>query len=298
MALRPAQRAHRRAGRGVQGGLQLSLRHLPARGEHVSARDEALLAEVAALLQDEAHGDHPLHEALRRLYHHHLAQRERLERMIAIADGFQQGAQEDLHATRQQLERQQRRQRKLSRIADRFQDFLLERNQELEDASGLDPLTGLFNRRRLDEQLVTLVSRAIRHGRPLSLAIIDIDHFKGINDRYGHAAGDRALVALAGALTNTLRGDDLCGRWGGEEFLVVMPDTRLDQAESLLVRLGDRLRHLDLALDDAHRPTTVTASIGVAEHRPTEAYQDTIRRADQALLSAKGEGRDRTRRAS
>nr|WP_282103439.1 biofilm regulation diguanylate cyclase SiaD [Halomonas getboli] len=257
-----------------------------------------MLAEVAALLADEAHRGHPLHQALERLYRHHLTQGERLERMIAIADGFQQGAQEDLYATRQQLERQQRRQRKLSRIADRFQDLLVERNQVLEDASGLDPLTGLANRRRLDEQLMALVARAERHGRPLCLAMMDIDHFKAINDRFGHAAGDRALVALAETLTESLRADDLCGRWGGEEFLLVLPEMRLDQAEPLLARLGERLRRLDLALDVTGHPSSVTASIGVAEHRVGETYHDTLERADQALLVAKREGRDRTRRAS
>lgn len=262
----------------------------------MSTRERALLEEVTALLEAPAHRDHPLHAALERLYHHHLEQCDRLERMINIADGFQQSAQQDLHATRHQLERQRRRQRKLSRIADRFQDLLHERNQVLADASTQDPLTGLANRRRLDDQLASLAAGAARHARPLSLAMIDIDHFKVINDRYGHVAGDRALVALAESLQGALREGDLCGRWGGEEFLLVLPETRLDQAETLVARLGDRLRALDLALEDDGPPTTVTASIGLAEYRPDEDYRATIHRADQALLAAKREGRDRTRR--
>ncbi|MBB3141177.1 diguanylate cyclase (GGDEF)-like protein [Halomonas organivorans] len=260
----------------------------------MNMREQALLDEVLALLDDPSHRDHPLHGALERLYRHHLEQRERLERLISIADGFQQSAQYDLHDARHQLEHQRRRQRKLSRIADRFQELLHERNQALEDVSGQDPLTGLANRRRLHQHLEEMTDDA---SQPFSVAMIDIDHFKVINDRYGHAAGDRALIALAKTLTASLRAGDLCGRWGGEEFLLALPTTRLDQAECLVARLGDRLRQLDLALDASGEPTTVTASIGIAEHQPDEDYRDTIHRADQALLTAKREGRDRSRRA-
>ncbi|XKE44306.1 biofilm regulation diguanylate cyclase SiaD [Halomonas organivorans] len=257
----------------------------------MSTRDRALLDEVETLLAMEAHRDHPLHSALSRLYHRHLEQRDRLERLVNIADGFQQSAQQDLHQTRHQLDRQLRRQRKLSRIADRYQDLLHERNQALEDASSRDPLTGLANRRRINHQLKRTIAESERRGRPFSLAMVDIDHFKRINDRYGHAAGDRALIVLAQALESALRVDDFCGRWGGEEFLVVLPNTDLVQAESMVTRLCDRLRDLDLGL--APDGPRVTASVGIAEHRPREDYRDTIRRADRALLSAKRDGRDR-----
>nr|WP_281376035.1 biofilm regulation diguanylate cyclase SiaD [Halomonas cerina] len=249
-----------------------------------------MLDEVEALLAMTSHQGHPLRSALERLYHHHLEQRERLERLVSIADGFQQTAQQDLHATRHQLQRQLKRQRKLSRIADRYQDLLHERNQTLEDVSTRDPLTGLANRRHLTKHLDCMAADK-RQAGPLSLAMVDIDHFKRINDRHGHAAGDRALVALAQTLKSALRANDLCGRWGGEEFLLVLPDTGLDQAEALVRRLGERLRGLDLRLG-AER-LVLTASIGIAEHHPGEDYRDTIYRADQALLDAKREGRDR-----
>ncbi len=261
----------------------------------MSTRDQALLDEVAALLADEAHREQPLYDALERLYRHHLEQRDRLERLIGIADGFQESAQRDLLETRQQLERQRRRQRKLSRIADRFQDLLHERNQALEDVSSQDPLTGLANRRRLHQQLEEMADAA---GFPLSVAMVDIDHFKAINDRHGHAAGDRVLVALAQTLESSLREGDVCGRWGGEEFLLILPRTRLDQAERLVARLGERLRRLGpMPSGVPDGAATVTASIGIAEHRADETFRDTIHRADQALLAAKREGRDRTRRA-
>lgn len=257
----------------------------------MTPRDRALLDEVEVLLAAPTHQGHPLRAALERLYRHHLEQRERLERLISIADGFQQTAQEDLSTTRCQLQRQLRRQRKLSRIADRFQDLLHERNQALEDASTRDPLTGLANRRRLTRYLARATAGTEPPAGPLSLAMVDIDHFKRINDRHGHAAGDQALVAMAQTLKGALRANDLCGRWGGEEFLLVLPGTDLAQAESLVRRLREQLRGRDLGFE-AQR-LTLTASIGIAEHRPGEDYRDTIQRADQALLAAKRLGRDR-----
>ncbi|WP_192036315.1 biofilm regulation diguanylate cyclase SiaD [Halomonas sp. YLGW01] len=259
----------------------------------MSQRDQALLDEIAALLGEEIHREHPLHSALQRLYRHHLLQCDRLERLISIADGFQESARKDLHSTRFQLERQQRRQRKLSRIADRFQDLLHERNQALEDASSHDPLTGLANRRRLHHQLGRITEASAQDARPFCVAVVDIDHFKRINDRYGHTAGDRVLVALARALQAAVRTSDLCGRWGGEEFLVVLPDTDLDRGETLVERLSHQLRELDLTQDATGRTMAVTVSIGIAEHRSQEEYRETIHRADQALLEAKRRGRDR-----
>lgn len=259
----------------------------------MSQRDRELLEEVVDLLATEEYRGHALHSALQRLYRHHLTQQERLERLVTIADGFQKGAQQDLQQTRQQLQRQRRRQHKLSRIADGFQDLLHERNQLLRDASGQDPLTGLANRRLLHDRLGPLTTSAARHGRRLSLAMLDIDHFKTINDRYGHVAGDRVLVALANGLSASLREHDLCGRWGGEEFLLVLPDTDRDQAQALMARLREGLHRLDLTLADDQRPAAVTASIGIAQWRCGESYRETIERADRALLEAKRQGRDR-----
>ncbi|MDN3556392.1 biofilm regulation diguanylate cyclase SiaD [Halomonas maura] len=259
----------------------------------MTPQDQALLDRVAALIDSDAYRGHPLHEALSQLYAHHLEQRERLERLINIADGYQQTAHEDLDATRHQLQRQLKRQRKLSRIADRYQALLRERNDALVDAATLDPLTGLANRRLIDEQLQHLAADAQRHARPFTLAMIDIDHFKRVNDHHGHAAGDRLLVALAKALAGELRAVDHCARWGGEEFLVVLPATSLDQAEPLVTRLCERLRALSLTFEG--KRLRLTASIGVAQHRLDDDVATTIQRADEALLIAKREGRDRWR---
>ncbi|WP_299231041.1 diguanylate cyclase [uncultured Halomonas sp.] len=259
----------------------------------MSQRERELLEEVADLLATEEYRGHRLHSALQRLYRRHLAQQERLERLVTIADGFQKGAQQDLQETREQLERQRRRQHKLSYIADRFQDLLHERNQALKDVSRLDPLTGLANRRCLHERLEGMTADVARQRRTASLVMLDIDHFKVINDRHGHATGDRVLVTLAKYLESSLRQHDLCGRWGGEEFLLVLPDTPSDHAHPLVRRLTEQLRRLGLTADDGNTPVLITASAGIAEWQPGEGYQTAIERADRALLAAKRQGRDR-----
>ena len=251
-----------------------------------------LLQHVEELLQDAAHQDSPLREPLAQLYQHHLEQQEKLERLITIADGYQQSAHEDLHLTREQLEQQIRRQQKLSRIADRYQALLRERNLALRAASSVDPLTGLANRRRLNEQLEQWHATAERHQRALTLAMLDIDRFKSVNDSFGHGTGDKALELLAGGLQESLRASDICGRWGGEEFLLLLPETSLDQATPLMERLCQHLRQLQIPVDD-DRHIALTASVGVAEHRLGEAIDATVKRADKALMEAKRQGRDR-----
>ncbi|TDB05074.1 biofilm regulation diguanylate cyclase SiaD [Halomonas marinisediminis] len=259
----------------------------------MSQRERELLEEVADLLATEEYRGHRLHSALQRLYRHHLSQQERLERLVTIADGFQKGAQQDLQETRQQLERQHRRQHKLSRIADGFQDLLHERNQALRDVSRQDPLTGLANRRCLHERLEGLTVGTARQSGTLSLVMLDIDHFKAVNDCHGHVTGDRVLVTLAKHLMGSLRQHDMCGRWGGEEFLLVLPETPLDKAHLLVQRLTDQLRDLRIPADGDTLSVFITASAGIAEWQPGEGYQATIERADRALLAAKRQGRDR-----
>lgn len=159
---------------------------------------------------------------------------------------------------------------------------------ELEKASITDALTGLFNRRRLDEAFAHELDRAERYGKPLSLMITDVDHFKAVNDTYGHQMGDEVLQMVAGLLRNGVRAVDVVGRWGGEEFLVLCPDTDLDGARAL----ADKLR---AAVADAVFPTAggVTSSFGVACHRRGESFKDTVARADKALYYAKSKGRNR-----
>ncbi len=151
-----------------------------------------------------------------------------------------------------------------------------------------DPLTGLWNRRQLDERVRSELDRADRYGDELSLVLFDIDHFKAINDRFGHAAGDRVLVELAGRVRAKLRESDGLGRWGGEEFLVLMPHSTDEEAH----QLAEKLRRL-VAETPIEGVGTVTASFGVAQRRPLESAESLFRRVDGELYRAKQAGRNR-----
>jgi two-component system cell cycle response regulator len=171
-----------------------------------------------------------------------------------------------------------------------LQEELVEQSRRLETLIFEDPLTGLANRRFILTQLGSLVSGSRRHGRPLSIAIVDIDHFKAVNDAHGHPVGDQVLVAVTGALRSHMRAEDHLGRLGGEEFLTVLPDTDHDAAWAA----AERMREEVAATAIAHEGSDlgVTVSLGVATWEPDEPPELLLRRADDALYAAKGGGRD------
>jgi len=150
-----------------------------------------------------------------------------------------------------------------------------------------DPLTGAFNRRHMDATLAEVVERYRRTGAPASAMLIDIDHFKQINDRLGHAAGDEALRGLVALVRSRRRRLDMLFRQGGEEFLLLLPDTRVAEAR----RLAEALRE-SVAQATILRGEKLTVSIGVGEVQPAENAHDWIDRVDEALYRAKEEGRD------
>lgn len=159
-----------------------------------------------------------------------------------------------------------------------------------------DPLTGLFNRRALEERARREVLLAQRTGRPLSLILFDVDDFKAINDTHGHKAGDRVLQALARAIGQDVRGHDMVARYGGEEFLVLLPDTGGDRAAELAERLRQALRGLELS--ENGQPVPVAASFGVAAlGEPEEEWDGLVVAADRALYRAKQAGKNRVVRA-
>jgi two-component system, cell cycle response regulator len=166
-----------------------------------------------------------------------------------------------------------------------LQEELVDQTQRLEVQLFADPLTRLYNRRFLFGQLAGLTSGARRHGRPLAIAMADLDAFKAVNDRYGHATGDEVLVAAADALQRALRAEDVLGRLGGEEFLVLLPDTDAEAA----AQAAERMRS---AVAGAGGPVAVTASVGWAVLADGEEPDDLVRRADTALYAAKAAGRD------
>lgn len=158
----------------------------------------------------------------------------------------------------------------------------------LRELSDTDELTGLANRRKLMSRLDEEISLSNRHGTPLSLMLIDLDHFKRINDTWGHLQGDQVLTELAGLCVDTLREEDLVARLGGEEFAIMLPLTPLSRCQPL----AERLRQCIAAHDFGITPGRVSVSIGIAEHRVGESRDVLIERADRGLYAAKHRGRN------
>lgn len=194
------------------------------------SRERELDAWIDGLLADPQFHGHPLHQALARLRQQSLEQLVRLERIARISDGFQSMAREQNLSLSERYHKQLRRLEKVARISDRYQQMMRDLNLALKEASIRDPLTGLPNRRMLLERLREENERSQRHGQSYVLAMLDVDFFKQVNDTWGHDSGDRVLVEIARAMESELREYDLCGRWGGEEFLLLLPQTRLQDA--------------------------------------------------------------------
>jgi diguanylate cyclase len=155
-----------------------------------------------------------------------------------------------------------------------------------------DDLTGLFNRRHMAELLCIESARQKRSGRTTSLALIDIDLFKRVNDEHGHAAGDAVLKAFASAASERLRSSDALARWGGEEFLLLLPDTDVAEAQACVQRMRDHVSALSFS--QIHPSLKVTFSAGLSVCHGTESVERSVERADQAMYEAKRAGRNCT----
>jgi two-component system, cell cycle response regulator len=170
-------------------------------------------------------------------------------------------------------------------------DAMQEQRTELERLATIDDLCGMPNRRALDAELHRQVARSERSGRPFAVLVADVDHFKRVNDEHGHAAGDEVLREVARRMQGRVRRGDVVGRWGGEEFMVLLPDTDAATAESV----AEALR-LGIAAEPA-AGVPVTTSFGVAAW-DRESAQSLVDRADLALYEAKAAGRDRVHAAA
>jgi len=167
----------------------------------------------------------------------------------------------------------------------------LARHQAYEEQVMRDPLTGIANRRALNRVLEIEMARARRYQRSLAVAMLDLDHFKELNDTKGHLAGDRALVGVTEVFLSQLRQQDTVGRYGGEEFLVILPETNMVRAHKLLERLRGEVDGSTWSVSGKGQ-IHITVSIGVTELRKDDSPKDLISRADNALYQAKTAGRN------
>lgn len=172
----------------------------------------------------------------------------------------------------------------------KLQDQLRQRNAELERMSRTDALTGLYNRRHLDDQLERQLTNAERHGDEVCVLLLDIDHFKTINDSFGHPAGDLVLTAFADLMRSELRANDILGRWGGEEFLVIMPRTDLGGALVVAERLRVAVGATAVRAGSESIRVTVSGGCVAGASDPADAL---LQRVDACLYAAKTAGRDR-----
>ncbi|SDW16131.1 diguanylate cyclase [Paenibacillus sp. CF384] len=174
---------------------------------------------------------------------------------------------------------------------------LIERNQEYNFMAFHDPLTGLFNRRYMDKQIQLELARVNRYPSPITMILLDIDYFKMINDNFGHQIGDVVLQSFSNILTSQLRKSDMIARWGGEEFMILMPGTRDAEAVSLVESVLTHVRENPI-FDDHTRNIFITFSAGVVQWRPQSSVTVWTRHADFALYKAKRTGRNRVVKSS
>jgi diguanylate cyclase (GGDEF)-like protein len=221
-------------------------------------------------------GEHPEYAALETLHRHmHDSARE-------IAHVAQRGELVPTALYDQFVDRQQLFSEALRNLRDSVQEFLY----------SFDALTGLMTRAPFMELLAGEAERARRSGEPVSVALLDIDHFKRVNDQHGHLVGDRVLRAVGQFLFHNLRRYDLLCRFGGEEFLACLPRTDVGEAIGIMDRLREELAAQDVGTEEIGE-LRVTISVGVAVLDPEDALAQSINRADEALYAAKGAGRNR-----
>ncbi len=162
--------------------------------------------------------------------------------------------------------------------------------EDLFEMANNDALTGLANRRVFEDRIDAMLEGARRHDRPISIASMDLDHFKQVNDNFGHAEGDRVLQLVAEAMKKTVRRSDLLVRMGGDEFLLVLPDTSLKAAQALTERLCQAIQKLKVKVPDGRQ---LGISIGLIQYQPGMGREELLVKADEILYQAKSQGKAR-----
>ncbi len=212
---------------------------------------------------------------------------ERLDILTVQLQAFREAEQQRNQAAEHQIAELTRRLRELEQESEDLRQRLrLAHHQALHD-----PLTGLPNRQAVDERLAQEFARWRRFGEPFSLLLWDVDHFKRINDRFGHPAGDKALKVVAQVLCQGIREVDFVGRYGGEEFLMLLPETGRDGALKLAEKLRQAVK--ECGFNSRGKPVPITISCGLTQVREGDTPESLVERADQALYEAKEGGRDR-----
>jgi diguanylate cyclase (GGDEF)-like protein len=210
----------------------------------------------------------------------------------SLIEGFQHGASDAVHVEIDPSELSER----MNRHLQRWQRLLeLRKSQEqLQKLALTDPLTQLGNRATFDMSIKQAAARTQRSGIPYSLLMIDLDHFKTFNDTHGHQAGDDVLQLVAAAINEAARDSDICCRYGGEEFAIILPDTKAKNAQVLAERIHQQMAKITQTLPLERRPITVSIGISSANRHNNFQPRKLIEEADQALYLAKENGRNRT----
>lgn len=257
-----------------------------------------LEAKVQAILDTPEYQDHPASKALSQLWDINQDQWERMERLTRLSDSYQDMMIHREKSLSERFDKHLRQLEKMTRISDRYQRSLRQLNIELEKTSLIDPLTELPNRRmmmkRLSQAYDCQQEDCSEHRKSLdhlSVAMIDIDYFKKVNDEFGHLVGDDVLVSLGKLMQSVVENSGVIGRWGGEEFLVILTCPQLDSATKLMETLRQKVEEFTLSFDD--KIVTTSVSIGVAEHHKSDTMDSLLSRADGALYKAKSNGRNR-----
>lgn len=180
---------------------------------------------------------------------------------------------------------------KLGAENDQLKTELVNMVRSLNLASRIDGMTGLANRRDIMEKIDREATRSQRHGHPFTILLVNIDDFKRVNETHSYNAGDDVLVEIARVLRSCVRNEDICARWGGEEFLILLPETNTDNSLPVASKV---LEAMSMTEFKANKPGIhITVSIGVCEHNPSQSVQECISRVHYALLQAKKEGKNR-----
>lgn len=254
--------------------------------------------EIEKLLQDPELSNNPLMPILRKLYDETQEHKQQLQKLMRISDAFDGLTFNENSELREQFGKQLRRLQKIARISDMYQQHMVELNQQLEYYAQHDLLTDLPNRRYAIDRLKELEAMHKRMKTPFCVALLDIDHFKVINDKFGHEFGDKVLKIVANELKNAVRITDVCSRWGGEEFLLIVSGLSLDASQQMIERILDKIRlvnwqqYIQASIDVPQLFGEITFSAGLTTFQTGENFDETIKRADSALYDAKHSGRN------